>query len=64
MQAIPFFDDNITINVHSATHAVHMKTMSIKEFTQNSTESVALYQNGSELYARKINGDFIEGKEV
>lgn len=64
MKPIPFFDENITIDVHTATHAKHIKRMSIKSFTNNSTENVSLYQNGDELYARKQNGDFIEGKEV
>ena len=64
MKPIPFFDDNITIDVHSATHEQHIKHMSIKDFTNNSTDNVSLYQNGDELYARKENCDFIEGKEV
>jgi hypothetical protein len=64
MKPIPFFDENITIDVHTATHAKHIKRMSIKEFPNNSTERVSLYQNLDELYARKENGDFIEGKEI
>lgn len=64
MIPINFFDDLIIIDVHSATHPEHLGRMTIKAFTNNSTERVSLYQTGDELYVRKENGDFIEGKEV
>lgn len=64
MKPIPFFDPAIVINVHSATHAEHIKPISIDEFTGDANEMVALYENNGELYARKHNGDFIEGTPV
>lgn len=62
MTPVSFFSEDIKINVHSAMDVNHLKLMTIGEFSNG--EPVSLYQNGDELYARKQNGDFIEGKEI
>ena len=69
MTPIPFFSDEITLDVHSATERAHVgQHVSVQEFAAG--EPVALYDLGNgELKAfrgwhQSQPRPFIEGKEV
>ena len=64
---IPFFDPNIELDVHTATHGHHIGHTSIRHFADWVEAPITLQQrddNGEYLVSCPSTGEFIEGQEI
>jgi hypothetical protein len=67
VKSIPFFTDDIKIKAHTATHAEHLRTISIREFSRGRPVSLQQVEETGEYIVRIAghgpHGDFIQGPE-
>ena len=64
IKSIPFFSDEIELDVHTATYAEDIRHMSIREFCDIHGQRVSLEQrnDNQEYRVRTAEGIFIEGQ--
>lgn len=64
MQAVPFFDDSISTNAHSATAKDHLNpSVTIAEFANGEPVSLYKTKEGELMCRTPGNKRFIEGPE-
>lgn len=63
-QTIPFFDDRIELDVHTATHPHMLGYTSLQYFADGQRLSLYEVQETGEYIARREDGAFIHGQEI
>lgn len=66
MKAIPFFTDDITLNVHSATNKSHLGLSTIKDFIDEFGPMIRVFElENGELHVEEVSSNaFMTGVEV
>lgn len=68
VKSVPFFTDTIKIDAHTATHAAHLRPITIGEFSRGRPVSLRQVEETGEYIAQIVEngkrGDFIQGPEV
>lgn len=62
--SIPFFSDQIELDVHSATYAEHIGHTALCHFAAGQRLSLEEIQETGEYIARRQDGAFIHGQEI
>lgn len=61
---IPFFDDRIEIDAHTASFVEHLRQISIEDFCEDQRASLEIVEETGEYIVRRADGAFIHGPEV
>lgn len=62
--SIPFFSDQIELDVHTATHVEHMWHTSLEYFADGQPLRLEQVQETGEFIATRADGAFIHGQEI
>jgi hypothetical protein len=67
LTSVPFFTDTIKIKAHTATHAQHLRSITLREFSRGRPISLKRIEETGEYFAQIVehgrDGDFIQGPE-
>ena len=64
VKAIPFFTDDIELDVHTATYPEHLGHTSIRDFCAGEACSLEQVEETGEYIVRKAGQVFMQGAEI
>lgn len=64
LKPIPFFSDQIELDVHTATFGMHMGHTAICHFCEGQPVSLYQIEETGEYYVKRADGAFMQGPEI